>query len=636
MKKMIMNFITFILFCTVLIGQEPSIQANWQTVGIVSQYVYEVRDTSDANASGPAGDDSLTSYDLTISWPSSDNALFTAVGASFEPGDTVGQLWLPFPTPEALAAAGFLITGDSTATGISLNVDFYDDMTFSINEGSTYPTTSTENCSTAATIPPAVTPGVWDRKPGYWEDSLTYRFGHGIIENDVLALYSAPDIVNGQYGVDYGYTPEVSDSLGNTISGGEATAMPSWGRARVTYTDTTQTVPAQLNLYWEQHPGEAEDSGVDDAGKLNGVLGRPVFPADTVTIAMTAGLAAQAGGTIHVAPHPMLGGPGIDAAKAAQLGMIPAEHADSVKLGFEHDWATGTLVPVQNPYIHGTVSVNHGVYFDPTGGDGIPLNGDEPFAATGHYFTYNFLEASDWFGTTFQAQLAANPADVQGALDSAAWEVADIYVGADTASAISAGVAAALYAQFTACVGTGTPAAACLGVAEAGPTATLNAVVEQCPDCPVNDSDVDQGWDLTVQPPEPTPGRLIFEVDNVCLPIHTTTRPSAFLVNTALLDVEEDAPLAEKFELHGNYPNPFNPVTNIKFSTEMLSDVKVTIYSLTGRQVDVLYDAVMNAGTYNLKWYGKDRNGNKVPSGVYFYEVKSNNRVKRGKMLLLK
>ena len=102
------------------------------------------------------------------------------------------------------------------------------------------------------------------------------------------------------------------------------------------------------------------------------------------------------------------------------------------------------------------------------------------------------------------------------------------------------------------------------------------------------------------------------------------------------MDVDEDAPLAEKFELHGNYPNPFNPITNIKFSTEMLSDVKVTIYSLTGRQVAVLYDAVMNAGTYNMRWFGKDGNGNKVPSGVYFYEVKSNNRVKRGKMLLLK
>ena len=41
-------------------------------------------------------------------------------------------------------------------------------------------------------------------------------------------------------------------------------------------------------------------------------------------------------------------------------------------------------------------------------------------------------------------------------------------------------------------------------------------------------------------------------------------------------------------------------------------------------------------GTYDIAWYGNDTRGNQVPSGVYFYEVKSDNRVQKGKMLLLK
>ena len=44
----------------------------------------------------------------------------------------------------------------------------------------------------------------------------------------------------------------------------------------------------------------------------------------------------------------------------------------------------------------------------------------------------------------------------------------------------------------------------------------------------------------------------------------------------------------------------------------------------------------LSAGTYNISWFGQDQNGNKVPSGVYFYEVRSDNRAAKGKMLLLK
>ena len=131
-------------------------------------------------------------------------------------------------------------------------------------------------------------------------------------------------------------------------------------------------------------------------------------------------------------------------------------------------------------------------------------------------------------------------------------------------------------------------------------------------------------------------GRLVFEVDNSCVVDNTTQRVRTFWMNTALAELDEDAPIANKFELMGNYPNPFNPETKIKFSTERNSNVEVTIYSLLGEKVNTIQSGQLSAGTYNISWFGQDQNGIKVPSGVYFYEVRSDNRTARGKMLLLK
>jgi flagellar hook assembly protein FlgD len=64
--------------------------------------------------------------------------------------------------------------------------------------------------------------------------------------------------------------------------------------------------------------------------------------------------------------------------------------------------------------------------------------------------------------------------------------------------------------------------------------------------------------------------------------------------------------------------------------------VAITIYSILGQEITVLQNGILNAGTYNISWFGRDHYGNKVPSGVYFYEVRSDNRIQKGKMLLLK
>jgi len=71
-------------------------------------------------------------------------------------------------------------------------------------------------------------------------------------------------------------------------------------------------------------------------------------------------------------------------------------------------------------------------------------------------------------------------------------------------------------------------------------------------------------------------------------------------------------------ELIGNYPNPFNPSTNIKFSLKADSKVSLNIYNIRGQKVKTLINDNMQAGWHSIVWNGRDDNGKSVSSGVYF------------------
>ncbi|MBC8175693.1 MAG: right-handed parallel beta-helix repeat-containing protein, partial [Candidatus Marinimicrobia bacterium] len=77
------------------------------------------------------------------------------------------------------------------------------------------------------------------------------------------------------------------------------------------------------------------------------------------------------------------------------------------------------------------------------------------------------------------------------------------------------------------------------------------------------------------------------------------------------------ATLPEKFALHHAYPNPFNPVTTIRFDIPEMSNVKLVIYDLLGREVVRLIDDRRVAGKYNTIWDGKNNRGKSVASGLY-------------------
>lgn len=85
------------------------------------------------------------------------------------------------------------------------------------------------------------------------------------------------------------------------------------------------------------------------------------------------------------------------------------------------------------------------------------------------------------------------------------------------------------------------------------------------------------------------------------------------------------------FELFNNYPNPFNPSTNIKFSIARQGFVNLTVYNTLGQKVAVLVNKEMSVGNYSIKF-----NGMNLSSGVYLYVLKTGDFVKTKKMILLK
>jgi len=85
-----------------------------------------------------------------------------------------------------------------------------------------------------------------------------------------------------------------------------------------------------------------------------------------------------------------------------------------------------------------------------------------------------------------------------------------------------------------------------------------------------------------------------------------------------------------------NYPNPFNPVTSIKYDLAESSLVRMDIFNVKGQLVKTLLNQEMLAGTHSVIWDGKDGQGRSVSSGVYFYRMSLPNKVLTNKMLLLK
>ncbi len=88
--------------------------------------------------------------------------------------------------------------------------------------------------------------------------------------------------------------------------------------------------------------------------------------------------------------------------------------------------------------------------------------------------------------------------------------------------------------------------------------------------------------------------------------------------------------------LHNAYPNPFNPATNISYSISEPTLVQIDIFNSRGQLIRSLSSYHSAQGTYALNWDGKDSAGNLVGSGVYLYNMRTDNYAKSKKMILMK
>ena len=96
------------------------------------------------------------------------------------------------------------------------------------------------------------------------------------------------------------------------------------------------------------------------------------------------------------------------------------------------------------------------------------------------------------------------------------------------------------------------------------------------------------------------------------------------------------AAIPTEFALHNNYPNPFNPITNIKYDIPENTYVRLSIYNMLGQHVIDLVNEDQAPGFYHLQWNGLNKNGTPVSSGMFIYRLTTSEFTKSEKMTYLK
>ncbi|RPH99398.1 MAG: T9SS C-terminal target domain-containing protein, partial [Calditrichaeota bacterium] len=165
-----------------------------------------------------------------------------------------------------------------------------------------------------------------------------------------------------------------------------------------------------------------------------------------------------------------------------------------------------------------------------------------------------------------------------------------------------------------------------------------NAVVNRIPDYP----EYEYGTQLTLVA---TPGKNwafshwnddrtdTLEVKQVLVNNQKTFRANFRL--TAAVAAKETA-LPESFSLLQNFPNPFNPTTEIQYDLPRPEHVKIDVFDIRGRWVTTLVDMQMPAGRFKVIWNATDELNLRVPTGLYFYRMTAGSFVEIRRMVLLK
>ena len=90
------------------------------------------------------------------------------------------------------------------------------------------------------------------------------------------------------------------------------------------------------------------------------------------------------------------------------------------------------------------------------------------------------------------------------------------------------------------------------------------------------------------------------------------------------------------YVLEQNFPNPFNPSTEIRFTLGHSAQVELDVFDLLGRKVKTLLSDVRPIGAYAVDWDGSSDTGMKSASGIYFYRIRAGEFTATKKMVFLK
>jgi|GEM_PF-1369034 len=95
--------------------------------------------------------------------------------------------------------------------------------------------------------------------------------------------------------------------------------------------------------------------------------------------------------------------------------------------------------------------------------------------------------------------------------------------------------------------------------------------------------------------------------------------------------IDDKTGVPDQYSLWQNYPNPFNPVTSIRFGLPEATDVTISVYNLLGEKVATLVNERKKAGIYTVRF-----NASRLGSGLYFYEISTENFSRTRKMIVVK
>jgi len=584
---------------------------NYDLVGVYNVYYYIVRELSNSEADQMDG-----SYVLEIHWPSSEAPQFSSVIATYAVGDSVGPVVVPLVNPALLGIFG-----------INLSSTVFEDGNMLIT--GSYPSLSTANCETQVTIPEIEDNASYATggDPVYDDAELTATYGFGFVTSGIFVnnMYP-PNFLGGEtYGVDYG----------------PGTDHETWGRW-ISHYNADFSFIQSAEFYWNQVDGVESTAGVDEQGEFNGHLGLAAAFGDSSTVPFLAAAFPEVG--LNVGNYPIIGGTGQDLdGDGTPDGVIPAPSLTEDGL----EWG----------YIFDPAGADGGLFG--SGADGVPGTdddvADEPFQFTGYYFTFNALAAASALATAYgqfsdpevlvdyngipthpimvyylQAGLDQTSALVatadslanlgmqglcvalgQSALAPVLGPVVGDYAGATLTALLTAGVETVSAITQT---GAATGAYAVGALAGAG--------------VDVNDSDHDF---------DGTNGRLVFQVGNNCIPRNQYVAVQSNWVNTGTAGVNSDESLIPKeFALYDNFPNPFNPTTQIAVDLPEAATTEITVWNIMGQRVATLYKGDLNAGHHTLNFDGRDSNGKQLTSGMYLYRVAAGKYNATKKMTLMK